>query len=68
MNKTKKKKRNHNAEIVEKIAEKYGFSIDYVRKCLRGDRKGLMADAIIKDYKRAHALAERAMGEILVNL
>lgn len=50
MNKSNKKRSNYNEEALEAIKKKYGYSIDYIRKCLRGDRTGLMAEAIVKDY------------------
>lgn len=32
------------------MKEKWDVSVDYVRKCIRGDRKGIMPDRIRKDY------------------
>lgn len=51
MDKTTQKRKTYNAGILIALAKKYGFSIDYIRKCLRGDRPGVMPDQIIKEYK-----------------
>ncbi|MGP1501933.1 MAG: hypothetical protein ACTTJM_09155 [Bergeyella cardium] len=36
---------------VNKVAEMYGYSARYIRQILKGDRKGLMADNVLRDYK-----------------
>ncbi|WP_156809712.1 hypothetical protein [Riemerella columbina] len=46
-----KKRNNYNIIVVKKTAEIFGFSDRYIRACLKGDRKGIMADQIIKQYK-----------------
>ncbi|MGP2571455.1 hypothetical protein ACT4R9_11290 [Ornithobacterium rhinotracheale] len=51
MNKSKQKRNNYNHIAVNKTAEVFGFSARYVRACLKGDRKGIMADNVIKQYK-----------------
>lgn len=51
MNKSKQKRNNYNHIAVNKTAEVFGFSARYVRACLKGDRKGVMADNVIKQYK-----------------
>ena len=51
MSKTTKKSIKYNEPILEVLQKKYGYSIDYIRKSLRGDRYGIMPDKIIKDYK-----------------
>lgn len=33
------------------LSEKFGYSEDYIRKSLRGDRTGIMPDKIKKEYK-----------------
>ena len=52
MNKNKQKREKHHPLAVNKVAEIYGFSARYVRQILKGDRKGLMADNVKRDYKR----------------
>jgi hypothetical protein len=52
MSKTTKKRNNYNEDILEALNEKWGYSIDYIRKSLRGDRVGVMPDKLIKEYKK----------------
>lgn len=49
----KKRKPNntYNFTVVKKIAEMMGFSESYVRKILKGDRTGVMANAVKKKYQ-----------------
>ena len=52
MDKNKQKREKYHPLAVNKVAEMYGFSARYVRQILKGDRKGLMADNVKRDYKR----------------
>ena len=56
-----KKRNNYNEDILNSLATKYGFSVDYIRKCLRGDRLGIMPDQIIKDYAQLEKAAKDAI-------
>lgn len=49
MDKRTKKRNKYNEDILVNIHSKYGYSIDYIRKSLRGDRVGEMPDIIIKE-------------------
>lgn len=51
MNKSIKKRQNYNEDILLLLQKKFGYSIDYIRKALRGDRMGIMPDIIKKEYK-----------------
>ena len=66
MNKSNKKRTYYNEEALEAIKKKYGYSTDYIRKCLRGDRTGLMADAIIKDYNESVAACKSAIEDKII--
>ncbi|GIZ10249.1 hypothetical protein [Flavobacterium sp. UMI-01] len=61
MNKSNKKRSNYNEEALEALKKKYGYSLDYIRKCLRGDRTGLMADAIKSDYNESVKASTKAI-------
>ncbi|MCW3168943.1 hypothetical protein OMO38_10455 [Chryseobacterium sp. 09-1422] len=55
-------KRNiYNADILIVIEKKYGFTIDYIRKSLRGDRNGVMPDEIKKEYNTLENAAKNAI-------
>ena len=52
MSKPTKKRNNYNEDILRALNERWGYSIDYIRKSLRGDRVGVMPDTLIKEYKK----------------
>ena len=61
MNKPTNKKQNYNDDILKILEDKYGYSVDYIRKCLRKDRTGIMPDEIIKDYRILDKAAKTAI-------
>lgn len=64
MDKHTKTKSNHNTEILNRIKEKYGFSLRFIRMSLAGNRNSEMSDLVKKDYKIMH----EAVTNILKNL
>ncbi|MCK0203529.1 hypothetical protein [Ornithobacterium rhinotracheale] len=65
MNKSKQKRNNYNHIAVNKTAEVFGFSARYVRACLKGDRKGIMPDEVIKQYKTFVSEINKAVEKII---
>lgn len=63
MDKPTKKRTKYNEEILNVLKGKYGYSLDYLRKSLRGDRTGKMPDKIIKEYKALANVAKIAIEE-----
>ncbi|AKK74471.1 hypothetical protein OK18_19270 [Chryseobacterium gallinarum] len=63
MDKRTKKRKNYNEGILIILKEKYGYSFDYIRKCLRGDRPGEMADVLKKEYTVLENEAKKAIKE-----
>ena len=61
MSKPTKKRNNYNEDILIALNEKYGYSIDYIRKSLRGDRKGEMPDILKKEYNLLDREAKKAI-------
>lgn len=61
MDKPTKKRTYYNEDILIKLKGKYGYSLDYIRKCLRGDRPGEMADILKKEYKTLQNEALKAI-------
>lgn len=68
MNKSKKKKQKHNALAVNKIAQTYGFTERYIRQILNGDRVGIMADNVLKDYRLLCAQLSQTLDNTITNL
>lgn len=56
-----KKRTNYNEDILNALMKKYGYSVDYIRKSLRGDRTGIMPDQIKKDYSQMEIAAKKTI-------
>lgn len=52
MRKNIKSQPSYNQEVLKIIKEKHGYSYDYIRKSIRGDRTGIICDMIKAEYKR----------------
>lgn len=63
MSKSTKKRINYNEDILDLLKERYGYSIDYIRKSLRGDRVGVMPDTLIKEYKKLEIADKKIKSE-----
>ena len=50
MSKSTKKYSKFNSQVVNALSEKHGFTTQYIRQCLRGDRNSLTSDTIRKQY------------------
>lgn len=50
MRKSTEKHKRYNTEILNTLKEKYGYTHDYIRKSLRGDRVGFVPDKLKKEY------------------
>lgn len=48
---TKKIRIKFNEDVLEALRVKYGYTIDYIRKSIRGDRVGFVPDKLSKEYK-----------------
>jgi predicted ATP-dependent Lon-type protease len=63
MSKPTKKRTVYNADILKKLVGRYGFTEDYIRKALRGDRDGEMPDILKKEYKALDNVSKSAIQE-----
>ena len=68
MEQTLKIRRIYNQDILIVLKERYGFSLDYIRKSLRGDRIGLMPEKINKEYDDLEYETRRAISDALKNM
>ena len=57
MSESTKNRINFNQDVLQKLNERYDYSLDYIRKCVRGDRVGIMPDIIKKEYFKLEAAA-----------
>ena len=53
--------REYNSLVVNRIAEKFGVTVQFVRSCLRGDRHSETATTICKEYKTMALAVENAL-------
>lgn len=63
-----KKGANLNGQILKILQERYGFSLDYIRKSLRGDRTGILPDKLVQEYRALDAAAKKAIETKAENL
>ena len=61
LDKSKPKKANYNEDALKILKDKYGFSMDYIRKSIRGDRVGLIPDKLKTEYKTLETAAKNAV-------
>ncbi|QOG02383.1 hypothetical protein [Flavobacterium sp. MDT1-60] len=50
MDKSIKTKPSYNQEVLKIIKDRHGYSFDYIRKCIRGDRVGIICDMLKAEY------------------
>lgn len=65
MDKPTKKRQSYNADILNKLKDRYGYSLDFIRKSLRGDRVGEMPDTLKKEYRALESAASNAIKHTL---
>lgn len=61
MNKRTKKRLNYNTQAVNATAKFFDYTDRYVRKCIRGDAKGIMPDMVTKKYKEICRSIEKSI-------
>ena len=58
-----KDERNHkyNSEAINLLIDKYGFGDNYIKKCIRGERNGIIPVRIKEEYNKLESAARTAM-------
>lgn len=51
MNGAMKKRSSYNPDIIKVIVDRFGVSVNYIQKSLRGDRTGAIPEKIVKAYR-----------------
>lgn len=67
MSESTKKITKYNSDILEYLQVKFGYSKVYVYKSLKGDRTGLIPDAIKKEYTRLDLASKKAISSAANN-
>ncbi len=52
MDKNKKTKPSYNQDVLKIIKTRHGYSYDYIRKSIRGDRVGIICDVLKAEYHK----------------
>lgn len=68
MDKNEKSKPSYNQDIIKIIQARYGYSQDYIRKSIRGDRTGIICIMIKDEYIKLHNEALKAIESQLYKL
>lgn len=61
MGKNIKTKSSYNQDVLKIIQIRYGYSYDYIRKAIRGDRVGPMCDIVKAEYNKLSNEALKAI-------
>lgn len=61
MDKNIKTKPSYNQDVLKIIKSRYGYSFDYIRKLIRGDRSGVVSDMIKAEYNKLNNEAIKAI-------
>lgn len=61
MDKNIKTKSSYNQDVLKIIQIRYGYSYDYIRKAIRGDRVGPMSDTLRAEYNKLNNEALKAI-------
>ncbi|SFD44753.1 hypothetical protein [Flavobacterium phragmitis] len=56
-----KTKSSYNQDVLKIIHDRYGYSYDYIRKAIRGDRVGPMSDTLKAEYNKLNNEALKAI-------
>ena len=61
MDKNNKTKPSYNQDVLKIIKERHGYSYDYIRKSIRGDRVGPLSEIIKAEYNLLTNEAKKAL-------
>lgn len=68
MDKNMKTKSSYNQDVLKILKNKYGYSYDYIRKAIRGDRSGIICDKLKVEYNKLNNEAIKAIQNQINNL
>jgi len=61
MDKNKKTKPSYNQDVLKIMKARHGYSYDYIRKSIRGDRVGIICDMLKAEYQKLNNEAKKAI-------
>lgn len=59
------KKNIYNEQAIQTLIDKYDFTRDYITKCLRGTRTGVMPTKVKQDYEEIEQATKKQASETL---
>ncbi|HEY1195189.1 hypothetical protein [Flavobacterium sp.] len=68
MDKNEKTKPSYNQDVLKIIQARYGYTQDYIRKSIRGDRTGIICNMIKAEYIKLNNEAIKAIESQLYKL
>ncbi|WP_430615362.1 hypothetical protein [Flavobacterium sp. JP2137] len=64
MDKPTKKTTRYNAEVINRLREKYGVSTRFITMSITGDRTSETSDRIKADYKKMVLIVENTLNQL----
>lgn len=61
MSKNIKSRPSYNQDVLKIIKDRHGYSYDYIRKSIRGDRTGLICDMLKDEYQKLNNESKKAI-------
>lgn len=61
MSESKEKIKDWNNDVVKTLKKRYGYTADYIRKSVNGDRVGIIPDKLKKEYLQMAKAAKEAI-------
>ena len=62
-----KTKPGYNQEVLNIMKNRYGYSLDFIRKSIRGDRVSHTSDMLRAEYHKLNNESKRAIANMLMN-
>jgi len=56
-----KTKPSYNQDVLKIIKNRHGYSYDYIRKSIRGDRVGIICDILKAEYQKLNNESKKAI-------
>lgn len=56
-----KTKPSYNQDVLKIIKNRHGYSYDYIRKSIRGDRVGIISDILKAEYQKLNNESKKAI-------
>ncbi|SHM75441.1 hypothetical protein [Flavobacterium saccharophilum] len=61
MDKNIKTKPSYNQDVLKIMKARHGYSYDYIRKSIRGDRVGIICDMLKEEYNKLNNESKKAI-------